>query len=161
MAKRTISIKLYMSELVYDVENKTWQTGEVRRGDGTHKQASAMQMNNDDDRKNQLMRSIGNAWERLLMHLSEWVSSEDNTVYDSQIGNVEFLEVLMHMPMNYNRAMNGAIATAMHQYIVNLSISDWYMLVSKDDAADYMELAAANLEQLKSAINKRVRPVRG
>ena len=64
------------------------------------------------------------------------------------------------MPPNYNNASNDTISTALHQYLVNSAIGDWFTITNKNDASDYITLAAANLEQLREAVNKRMRPTR-
>jgi hypothetical protein len=64
------------------------------------------------------------------------------------------------MPSNFNQATNDTISTALHQYMVNLAIADWFTITNKADAADYVSMAAANLQQIREAINKRVRPTR-
>ena len=64
------------------------------------------------------------------------------------------------MPSNFNEAARTSLATAMSQYIENLAIGEWLTIFSKDDAADYMSMAAANLVQVREALSKRVRPQR-
>ena len=55
---------------------------------------------------------------------------------------------------------DDTISTALHQYLVNSAIGDWFTITNKNDASDYITLAAANLEQLREAVNKRMRPTR-
>ena len=64
------------------------------------------------------------------------------------------------MPSNFNPATNDTIGAALHQYIVNSAIGEWFTITDKADAADYLTLAAANLAEIREAINKRVRPTR-
>lgn len=159
--KKTITITLYLSELVYDVQNKTYLTGRNRlEPDGSNQQQIAnMQATDDDENANQVMRSIGNAWATLTAKLSEYLVSADTTSNDMLLSGNN-LVVALQMPSNYNESVNDTLSAAMHQYVVNLATADWYELTSKEDAADYMTMAAANLGQVKECINKRVRPVR-
>ncbi len=62
MAKKTITITLYMSELIYDVQNKTYLTGRSRSTGKNHEEVAHMQANDDDENANQIARSIGNAF---------------------------------------------------------------------------------------------------
>ena len=56
MAKKTIAITLYMSELIYDVQNKTYLTGRSRTNGTNHEEVANMQANDDDENANQILR---------------------------------------------------------------------------------------------------------
>ena len=160
MAKKVISITLYMSELVYDVQNKTYLTGRSRQTGTNHEEVANMQANDDDENANQIMRSIGNAFANLKTKLSEYINESGTSTNDKQISSTGNLTLSLNMPPNYNNASNDAISTALHQYLVNSAIGDWFTITNKNDASDYITLAAANLEQLREAVNKRMRPTR-
>ena len=57
-------------------------------------------------------------------------------------------------------SVNDTIGAALHQYMVNATIADWFTITDKSDAEDYIKLASMNLEEIREAINKRVRPTR-
>lgn len=160
MAKKVIAITLYMSELIYDVQNKTYLTGRSRQTGTNHEEVANMQANDDDENANQIMRSIGNAFANLKTKLSEYINESDTSTNDKQISSTGNLTLSLNMPPNYNNASNDTISTALHQYLVNCAIGDWFTITNKNDASDYITLAAANLEQLREAVNKRMRPTR-
>ena len=160
MAKKIISITLYMSELIYDVQNKTYLTGRSRQTGTNHEEVANMQANDDDENANQIMRSIGNAFANLKTKLSEYINESGTSTNDKLISSTDNLTVSLNMPPNYNNASNDTISTALHQYLVNSAIGDWFTITNKNDASDYITLAAANLEQLREALNKRMRPTR-
>lgn len=160
MAKKTIAITLYMSELIYDVQNKTYLTGRSRQTGTNHEEVANMQANDDDENANQIMRSIGNAFANLKTKLSEYINENGTSTNDKQISSTGNLTLSLNMPPNYNNASNDTISTALHQYLVNCAIGDWFTITNKNDASDYITLAAANLEQLREALNKRMRPTR-
>ena len=160
MAKKVIAITLYMSELIYDVQNKTYLTGRSRQTGTNHEEVANMQANDDDENANQIMRSIGNAFANLKTKLSEYINESGTSTNDKQISSTGNLTLSLNMPPNYNNASNDTISTALHQYLVNSAIGDWFTITNKNDASDYIPLAAANLEQLREAVNKRVRPTR-
>ena len=160
MAKKVIAITLYMSELIYDVQNKTYLTGRSRQTGTNHEEVANMQANDDDENANQIMRSIGNAFANLKTKLSEYINESGTSTNDKQISSTGNLTLSLNMPPNYNNASNDTISTALHQYLVNSAIGDWFTITNKNDASDYITLAAANLEQLREAVNKRVRPTR-
>jgi len=160
MAKKVIAITLYMSELIYDVQNKTYLTGRSRQTGTNHEEVANMQANDDDENANQIMRSIGNAFANLKTKLSEYINENGTSTNDKQISSTGNLTLSLNMPPNYNNASNDTISTALHQYLVNCAIGDWFTITNKNDASDYITLAAANLEQLREALNKRMRPTR-
>ena len=160
MAKKVIAITLYMSELIYDVQNKTYLTGRSRQTGTNHEEVANMQANDDDENANQIMRSIGNAFANLKTKLSEYINESGTSTNDKQLSSTGNLTLSLNMPPNYNNASNDTISTALHQYLVNSAIGDWFTITNKNDASDYISLAAANLEQLREAVNKRMRPTR-
>ena len=160
MAKKVIAITLYMSELIYDVQNKTYLTGRSRQTGTNHEEVANMQANEDDEKANQIMRSIGNAFANLKTKLSEYINESGTSTNDKQLSSTGNLTLSLNMPPNYNNASNDTISTALHQYLVNCAIGDWFTITNKNDANDYITLAAANLEQLREAVNKRMRPTR-
>lgn len=160
MAKKTISITLYMSELIYDVQNKTYLTGRSRNTGDNHEQVANMQANEDEENQNQIVRSIGNAYANLKAKLSEYIEDSGSTANNILLSASDNLQINLVMPSNFNPATNDTIGAALHQYIVNSAIGEWFTITNKADAADYLALAAANLAEIREAINKRVRPTR-
>lgn len=161
MAKKTITITLNKDELLYDIENKAWLTGRSRE-DGTNAAAvSKMQAGDETADRNQMYRCIGNAIATLRGQLAEWLPDNDiiSTV-DTLDSNYSSYIFELALPANYNTAANSTMTAAMHQYVVNSALAEWYNMTAKEEATDYFTLAAANLQQLKEAIYKRVRPTR-
>lgn len=163
MAKKNLTITLYMSELLYDVQNKTYLTGKSRSTGSNHEEVANMQANEDEENQNQILRSIGNAFSLLRTKLSEYIDEQSTSSINGNnilTSDEKDLNVTLVMPSNYNVASREAISTAMHQYIVNTAIGDWFTITNKSDASDYVTMSAANLEEIREAINKRFRPTR-
>ena len=91
MAKKKITITLYMSELVYDVQNKTYLTGRSRKSGNNDEEVANMQANDDDEDANQVIRSIQSAYGTLKTKLSEWIDSENSTATNEQIDPTRIL----------------------------------------------------------------------
>ena len=115
MAKKVIAITLYMSELIYDVQNKTYLTGRSRQTGTNHEEVANMQANDDDENANQIMRSIGNAFANLKTKLSEYINENGTSTNDKQLSSTGNLTLSLNMPPNYNNASNDTISTALHQ----------------------------------------------
>ena len=160
MAKQTITITLYMSELVFDVQNKTYLTGRSRSNGENFEQVANMQADDEEENSKQILRSIGNAYGSLMAKLSEYVVSDKTTATNLITNQEANLTIALQMPGSYNKAANEAVVAAVHQYIVNTAIADWFVITNKSDAVEYANLAAVNITQLREALNKRVRPVR-
>lgn len=160
MAKKNLSVTLYMSELIYDVQNKTYLTGRSRQTGTNHEEVANMQANDDDENANQIARSIGNAFANLKTKLSEYIVASGTTTSNKLLSVSSNLTLTLTMPSNFNQATNDTVSAALHQYLVNSAIGEWFTITDKNDAADYVALASANLEELREAINKRVRPTR-
>lgn len=160
MAKKNIQVTLYMSELIYDVQNKTYLTGRSRSNGTNHEEVANMQANDDDENANQIVRSIGNAFANLKTKLSEYIVETGTSASNKLLTITSNLTLALVMPSNFNQATNETIASALHQYLVNSAIGDWFTITDKNDASDYVTLAAANLDQIREAVNKRNRPQR-
>lgn len=160
MPKKTLTITLYMSELVYDVQNKTYLTGRARKNGDNHEEVANMQANDDEENANQVIRSIGNAFATLKTKLSEYIEERGTTANNAQLDGTSNLTVELKMPSNYNEGTRQTVSSSMHQYLVNSAIGDWFTITDKADASDYVALAGANIRELRESINKRVRPER-
>ena len=160
MARKNLAITLKISELLYEIRNKTWLTGQSRQNGQNFEEVANMQNNEDEEHVNQVLRSIGNAFATLKVRLSEFIDASQTTANDIQITGLTDLTVSLVLPSNYNQATADAIALAMHQYLVNTAIAEWFTITNKTDAADYLTLAGANITQIREAVSKRVRPTR-
>lgn len=157
MAKVKITVKLHKSELIYDVQNKTYLTGRSRANGDNYEQVAYMQADNDDENLNQVLRSLGNAWGAMRLRLSEYLSDSGNAD-NILMSGTEDIDLVLLMPSNFDWHEKDSISKTMHQYLVNYAIGDWFTITNKEDAAPYIALANANLEQLREAVNKRLRP---
>lgn len=160
MAKKNITVTLYTSEILYDVMNKTYLTGRSRFIGTNNEEVANMQANEDEENENQLLRSIGNAFSYLKTRLSEYIEETATTVSNNLLTKDKNLIITLVLPSNVNQATSETVSSAAHQYIVNLAMADWFTITNKADAADYAAKAEVNLQELREAINKRVRPVR-
>lgn len=162
MAKKNLTITLYYSELIYDVQNKTYLTGKSREVGDNFEAVANMQANDDDENKNQILRSIGSTISLLKTELSEYVVDDGNAASNilQVVEDNATLNLSLSMPSNYNNATRDTIAAAIHQFIVNTAIGDWFAITNKNDAADYYNAATSNIVEIREAINKRVRPTR-
>lgn len=157
---KTITITLYKSEIIYDVKNKTFLTGKSRENGNNYEQVANMQANDEDDNENQLLRSIGNAFDTLKAKLSSYVSGTGTTASNILLTAEGNLEISLEMPDNFNQGVIDSVKSAIDKYIVNSVLFDWFTITKPDEAQTYFELAKNNVEELRESLNKRIRPTR-
>lgn len=184
--KKSITISLYMYELLYDVRMKLNKLAESKK-DGTNEYFVSRIQDAVDENTNVLLRSIGNAYASIRNELAEYITDENERKVNNTLieetkakeaegltygtdGNVassdestqvdNTLKIVLLMPTNYNVATRTEIAAAAHQYIVNTAMFDWLQNISKQDAQDYLQLAQNSMQKILSALYKRLRPTR-
>lgn len=150
-----------MSEMLYDVQNKTYLTGRSREDGDNYEMVSKMQADNDTENLNQVLRSVGNALSSLHGLLAEYMELADAAPTTNKLQDASNDIVLtLSMPSNFNTAALSTMASTMHRYIVNTAIGDWFTITNKADAAEYYTDAKNAIIELREAMNKRVRPKR-
>lgn len=160
MAK-SLSITLYMSELIYDFQNKAYLTGRARRPGTDSETASNIQASDDDEDLNQALRSIQSAYGSLLTELAEALHGDKTTTSTNQLTTTSAnISISLKMPGNYVLGIREALTAGMHSYIVNMALGEWFLITSKEDAKAYFDLAAAAAKSIHEAINRRERPTR-
>lgn len=156
----TINIQLKMSEIIYDIQNKTYLTGRSLN-DGTRPAHIAnMQANDDYENEAQILRSITTANARLRNRLSEYLNDEVALCGNEPLTATENITYALEMPANFNLGAARAIGETAHQYIVASAVADWFAITAKGETADYTVTAASSLNILEELLAKRSRPVR-
>ena len=164
-SKKTITVTQQVQELMYDIMNKAWLTGQARESEGTknYQAASNMQASEDTDNSYQLRRSLQAAFSGLKSLLGEYLS-EDTTTADNllsdEIDNDGELTLAFLMPSNYNNSSVESLGAGIHTYLVDMALADWFTITNKEDAQTYIDHSAVALETVKRALYKRSRPDR-
>ena len=159
--KKTINIQLSMSEIIYDVQNKTYLTGRSMSNGSPTSHIANMQANDDEENASQILRSITTAVGILRNRLAEHLRLDGNTAGNESLGSEDNVTLSLSMPSNFNGAVSQTIGDAAHQFIVSTAIADWFAITAKGETTDYTEIAERSLAVLEEAICKRSRPVRG
>ena len=157
MAK-DISIRLHVSEIVYEVRNKTWLAGRSALNGNNHEQVAHMQASDDEEDENQMTRSIINAMSVLKTAVGEYVLPDSQDQSANVLDKHATYDFVLKMPNNYNESLRETLSAAMHQYVVDICVRDWYMLTNKEDAQAYDNMATSQLGIIKEALTRRVRP---
>lgn len=164
-SKKTLTVTLEVKELMHDIMNKAYLTGQAREAEGTkgYEAASIMQASEDEDNSYQLRRSLANAYSSLKSLLGEYLDedkSSSNNRIQQQIDEDGQLELAFLLPSNYNNASADSLGNGIHAYLVDLTLAEWFTITNKDDAQDYLNHSTVSLETVKRALYKRSRPKR-
>ena len=162
---KTITLKLQVKELIYDVQNKSYLTGKSRESEGTssYEAASNIKASDEDEDLYQIKRSIANAYSVLKNNISEYltnVSTQTSNEIDSTIDTTGALTLSLKMPDNFTAAAADSIGANAHAYIVDMALAEWFSITSKADAENYIAHSAIALDAIKRALYKRSRPNR-
>lgn len=158
MAKKNVEITLYVDELVYDIQNKTDLVG--RSSEKNDELVAHMQVNNDEENENQILRSLFSAFTTLKTELSEFLAEKGLTANNVLLSRKSNLTLNLELPSNYNESTREAISHEAHDYLVNKTLTEWFIITHKEMAQDYNSLAKNAIENIRRAIFKRNRPVR-
>ena len=163
--KKTLTVTQQVKELIYDIQNKAYLTGQAREAEGkkTYGSCSNMQASDDDENSYQIRRSLANAFSALKSLLGEYLS-EDKTTSDNliaeQIDNDGVLELSFELQATTTTHRQTHWETA---YI--LTLWTWLLeigspVTNKEDAETYISHSGVSLENVKRALYKRSRPER-
>lgn len=163
--KKTLTVTQQVKELVYDIQNKAYLTGQAREAEGkkNYEAASNMQASDDEENSYQIRRSLANAFSSLKSLLGEYLSedkSTSNNLIAKEIDDNGVLELAFELPSNYNNASADALGNGIHAYLVDMALGDWFAITNPEDAASYVQHSAISLENVKRALYKRSRPER-
>lgn len=163
--KKTLTITEEVKELIFDIQNKAYLTGQAREAEDSKdfQAASNMQASDDDENSYQIRRSIANAFSLLKSLLGEYLhedKSTSNNRIQSEIDKDGQLVLSFKLPSNYNNSSADSLGNGIHSYIVDIALADWFTITSKKDAESYLAHSNVSLETVKRALYKRSRPTR-
>lgn len=162
--KKTLTVTQEVKELMYDIMNKSYQTGQAREAGGMGYEASSnMQASEDNENSYQLRRSLANSFSSLKSLLGEYLDekkSTSNDIIPEEIDNDGQLVLTFKLPSNYNNASSDSLGNGIHAYLVDMALYEWFTITNKADAQDYLTHSTASLEIVKRALYKRSRPNR-
>lgn len=163
--KKTLTVTQRVKELIFDIQNKAYLTGQAREAEGkkSYEAASNMQASDDVENSYQIRRSLANAFAMLKSLLGEYLSEDKSTsdnLINNEIDNDGTLTLSFELPSNYNNASADSLGNSIHAYLVDMALGDWFAITNKEDADTYISHSAVSLENVKRALYKRSRPER-
>lgn len=164
-AKKNLVVTEEVKELVFDIQNKAYLTGQARGAEGqkSYEAASNMQASDDEENSYQIRRSLANAFASLKSLLGEYLHEDrttSNNLINNEIDNNGRLVLEFLLPSNYNNASADSLGNGIHAYLVDMALADWFAITNKEDAEVYLGHSQVSLENVKRALYKRSRPRR-
>lgn len=163
--KKTLTVTQKVKELMFDIMNKAYLTGQAREFEGTknYEASSNMQASEDLESSYQLRRSLANAFSSLKSLLGEYLDENKSTsdnIIPKEIDDDGQLVLAFKLPSNYNNASADSLGNGIHAYLVDMALCEWFTITNKADAQDYLSHSTASLETVKRTLYKRSRPTR-
>lgn len=168
MSKKNLAITIYVDELLYDIKSKSHLIGKATFNGQNYEQVSNIQ-DTSDENEDVFLRCIGNAYGILRTRISEYII-EDGTTSDNVLISAtksengeevdNSLTFGLRLPSNYSLSSRDGITSAIHEYIVGASLSEWLTSVFPSAAAPFAQEAQSALIRLTEALGKRIRPTR-
>lgn len=159
-AKLPVTVTTKISWLLFDIMNETFLRGRTLQNKENHKEVASMFASEDEENREKILRSIKKAHAEVKTELSEYLDEDGTATDNSHYDGSTDLKFDLKMPSNFNKAATTGVGEAIHDYIKNMAIAEWYMVTNKADAGEYVTLAARSLESIRQAVSKRSRPKR-
>lgn len=163
--KQIVTVYQDVKNILYDVRNKAYITGNSRKASGAanYEAGSKMQASEDTEEDDQLKRSLTTYFTGLKSKLGEYLDEDTTTTNNLITQTIEdegILQLAFRLPTNYNNASADALGAGIHAYLVDMVLADWFTITNPTDVKSYIDHATVQLEDVKAALYKRSRPTR-
>ncbi len=158
--KKTVKATIEMPWLVYDILNETYLRGRTIQDDKNYKEVASMFASEDEENYEKILRSIKKGFAEVKTELSEYLNESGLATNNAAIDGDDDLVLNLEMPSNFNEAATAGLGEAVHDYLKNVAVADWYLVTNKADAENYVALSQKSLESIRKSVSKRSRPNR-
>ena len=158
--KKNVKATIDIAWLLYDIMNETFLRGRTIQNDENYKEVASLFASEDEENADKILRSVKKGFAEVKTELSEYLTESGLETNNANITADKDLVLNLTMPSNFNEAATAGVAEAIHDYLRNVAISEWYLVTNKNDAKEYIELARKSLESIRKSVSKRSRPSR-
>ena len=159
-AKKPVKVTIKISWLLYDIMNETFLRGRTIQNKDNHKEVASMFASEDEENREKILRSIKKAFAEVKTELAEYLNENGTTTDNSHYDGTTDLTLNLNMPSNFNEAATAGVGEAVHDYLKNMAIAEWYMVTNKADAEQYVALAGKSMTNIQLSVSKRSRPTK-
>lgn len=156
-----INITLNRADLIYDISNVAYIVGDLIE-DPVYKGAvKDVAVDGNIDR---VTRIMDKSYNELVVGLSAYNKAVLNTVdgitetitSDNSFKEESSYVLSINMPADFNKNVVNAITAACHEYMVCMSLFEWFSITKKDEAELYRIKAIEELNKVKGYLSIRV-----
>ncbi|MBL6467233.1 MAG: hypothetical protein JNG43_03900 [Prevotellamassilia sp.] len=159
-AKINVTVTIKISWLLFDIMNETFLRGRTIQDKENHKEVASMFASEDEENSEKILRSIKKGFAEVKIELSDYLNEDGTMTDNSHYDGSTDLTLSLTMPSNFNKAATTGVGEAIHDYLKNSAIAEWYMVTNKSDAEQYVALSQKSLVSIQQAVSKRSRPQR-
>lgn len=162
----TLTISEQVKELVYDIRNKAHLLARSAEDAGLpYKAASNMQPSDEDENDYQIHRSLEMAFLQLQSSLGGYLldtpDAEGQNLTGREVENEGVLTLSLDLPPCDKRPSADALAKAVHAYLVDATLADWFSLTNKAEAELYIARSQVGLKTIRRILFSRFHIHRG
>lgn len=157
-AKKKVTATIKMPWLLYDIMNETFLRGRTIQNKENHKEVASMFASEDEENREKILRSIKRAFSEVQTTLGEYLDENGTETDNSHFDGETDLVLNLVMPSNFNEAATTGVGEAVHAYLANIAIAEWYVVTNKADADTYFSLASKSMDLIEQTVSKRSRP---
>lgn len=158
--KKPVTVTIKISWLLYDIMNETFLRGRTIQNKDNHKEVASMFASEDEENREKILRSIKKAFAEVKTELAEYLNENGTTTDNSHYDGTKDLVLNLTMPSNFNEAATAGVGEAVHDYLKNMAIAEWYLVTNKADADQYVALANKSMDNIQQSVSKRSRPTK-
>lgn len=159
-AKKAVRVIIKTSWLLFDIMNETFLRGRTIQNKENHKEVASMFASEDEENREKILRSVKKGFAEVKTELAEYLDEDGTTTDNSHFDDSHNLELNLTMPSNFNEAATAGVGEAVHDYLKNTAIAEWYLVTNKTDAEQYIALANRSMSSIQQSVSKRSRPKR-
>lgn len=156
-----ITITLHRDSILYDISNVAFITGDLVPD---VKLQSGIQDVVNTGNVDRITRIMDKSYNELVVGLSAYNKAVLNTVdgitetitSDNAFKEASSYVLSINMPADFNKNVVNAITTACHEYMVCMSLFNWFSITKKDEAELYRIKAIEELNKVKGYLTIRV-----
>lgn len=156
---KTIQLTLIKSIIIESVKNETFLSGQIEKADNDKAITTAYheQAGNETYQERILMRGLYSNLSELLTHLSEYLSTTEQSSGDNSIGfNENGDNIVIHLTVSdrFNQGYTDILAKLCGKYIEECMIVDWWKPINDKRASVYSQFIERDLSSIKRCFNK-------
>lgn len=159
-AKKKVTVTIKSAWLLYDIMNETYLRGRTIQNKENYKEVASLYASEDEENREKILRSIKKGFAEVQSELSEYLDEDGSVTDNSHYDGDADLVLNLKMPSNFNEAATVGIGEAVHDYLKNRAIGEWYLVTNKTDAEEYFALSQGSMSAVLQAVSKRSRPTR-